>query len=808
MKNITLYYFLFIFSFFCTTFSAYAQNYSIFGKAQSDTGEAISFAAVGLMQTADSSLVKAVAADENGDFRLIGIAKGRYFIVLTSVGYAPFRSTDFLLENQDLRLETFVLKGENILQEVEVKASKPLVEVLADKTVFNINGTIAAAGTSGLEVLRKAPGVMLDNNSNLIVEGKTGVQVYIDGKPSPLQGDALTNYLNTLQAADIEAIEIITQPSSKYDAAGSAGILNIKLKKDKNLGTNGTVGLGYSVWDNQRGNASLSINNRTRKRNSYLNYSNRVGETGHFTNLYRLQSNFIFDAQSTAIDRENSHNLRLGTDVFASKRSTFGVLLNANFSDRGFDNQAETPILVQNTKEILQILKADNTDDRRFSNLLGNLNYRYEDTTGRSFNVDFDLGRYDSDRTNYQPNFYYDATGTTLISQSIFEMITPTRIDLLSFKADYEQNFLKGKLGVGIKTSSVKTDNTFDFYDVNEQGTKVLNQDKSNRFFYDEQIHAAYLNYNRRWKKVNLQMGLRVENTVSDGKLNSNQTQNNARVRRNYTNLFPSGGLTYQANPHNSFALTYSRRIERPNYQHLNPFEMQLDELTLRKGNAFLQPQYTDNFKISHTYKYALTTAISYSFVNDFFAQVTQALDERRGFIQTQNIATQQTWSLNISYPFEVVKGWEAFLNVNAYHAAYKGKTEAFVAIEQTTLNVYGQNTFSLPKNFKIEVSGWYNSPSIWGGTYRTKSLGSLDLAVQKSFLENKLSARLALSDVFFTSPWRGDTEFDNVIIRGNGGWESRQLRFNLTYNFGNAQVKSAARRKIGAEDETNRIEK
>lgn len=801
--------FVFLFSlgiFFSS--SVFAQNHILLGTAQADNNEPVSFAAVGLMNVSDSSLAKAAVADADGNFRIIDVKNGNYFLVISSVGYQNYTSSIISVNENSLKeinLNKFTIKSDNVLEAVEIVAKKPMIEVLADKTVFNVEGTIAASGNSGLEVLRKAPGVILDNNNGIIVEGKSGVQVYIDGKRSVLQGEDLTNYLNTLQASDIESIEIITQPSSKYDAAGSAGILNIKLKKNKNFGTNGTVGLGYSVWNNQRYNGSISLNNRTKKTNTFLTYSNRFGETGHYLNLYRKQNGFIFDAKDKSIANRNSHNFKVGTDFFATKKSTFGVLVNGNFSDGSFTTNTRTPIINQATNERMQVLKASGNNLSSLYNVLANLNYRYEDTTGHTFNVDLDYGKFADKASNYQPNHYYDATETNIISQFTYKMFTPINIDIATFKADYEQNFLKGKLALGVKSSMVNTDNTFDFYDEID-GVQFLNQTKSNNFVYKELVNAAYFNYNKKWKKMNLQLGLRAEHTNSDGKLTSNQTENNQRVKRDYLNFFPSGGLTYNSNQNNSFGLIYSRRIERPNYQNLNPFQEQIDELTLRKGNAFLRPQYTDNIKFSHTYKYTLNTSISYSYINDFFGQVTTSQDERRSVIQEQNIATQQTWSFNVSYPFDVNKWWNVFVNLNAYNSSYKGKTADFVSISQSTLSFYGQNTFTLPKGYKFEVSGWYNSPSVWGGTYKTNALGSLDLAIQKNFLEDKFSLRLSMSDVFFTSPWSGTTKYGDVVINGSGGWESRQVRINLSYNFGNNKLKSARNRKTGAEDENNRV--
>uniref|UniRef100_UPI00262E9D64 outer membrane beta-barrel family protein n=1 Tax=Winogradskyella sp. TaxID=1883156 RepID=UPI00262E9D64 len=298
----------------------------------------------------------------------------------------------------------------------------------------------------------------------------------------------------------------------------------------------------------------------------------------------------------------------------------------------------------------------------------------------------------------------------------------------------------------------------------------------------------------------------RMENTQSDGILTSLQEDQNDRVKRNYTDWFPSGGLTYQMNQKNSFALIYSRRIQRPNYASLNPFEYKIDELSFSKGNPFLQPQYTDNIKLSHTFNYRLTTSLSYSFVRDFFAQITEAVGDDQNFLITRNVANQKVINLGVSYPTRFTDWWSIYFSVNAFRSIYEATNPDFNEISQNTLSLYAQNTFKLPKGFRAEISGWYSSPSVWGGTYETSGLGSLNIAVQKRFFDDKLTARLSFNDILFTSPWEGTTEFGNLIINGDGGSDSRQVRFNLTYNFGRNEIKKARKRDTGLEDEKNRI--
>ena len=421
-------------------------------------------------------------------------------------------------------------------------------------------------------------------------------------------------------------------------------------------------------------------------------------------------------------------------------------------------------------------------------------------------NMDIDFGKYNSDRDAFQPNIYFDADEENVLRENITQQITPIDIDIVTFKTDYEQDLFKGKLGLGGKLSFINTNNVFDFF-VQEGGNFVLDPLQSNTFDYSEQINAAYLNYNLKKGKWNVQAGLRMENTISEGDLSSAQQMDNDLVKRNYTDFFPSGGLTFQMNRKNQFALTYSKRIQRPNYSSLNPFEYKIDELSFSKGNPFLQPQYTDNVKLSHTFNYRLTTSISYSYVSDFFARVTVAEDNSRNFLTTLNVANQEIWNLGISYPKQLTKWWNLYLSVNAYTSKYIPTSPQFIGVSQETLSLYAQNTINLPAEFRMEISGWYSSPSIWGGTYRTNSLGSLNLAFQKKFLEEKLTARLAFNDILFTSPWAGTTQFGELFISGSGGNDSRQVAFSLSYNFGSNEVKKARSRKTGLEDEQKRID-
>jgi hypothetical protein len=255
----------------------------------------------------------------------------------------------------------------------------------------------------------------------------------------------------------------------------------------------------------------------------------------------------------------------------------------------------------------------------------------------------------------------------------------------------------------------------------------------------------------------------------------------------------------------NSWSLVYSKRIQRPSYQALNPFEFQLNELSFMKGNPFLQPQYTDNIKLSHTHKYVLTTSVSYSIINDFFAQITEVFDENRNFLQSRNVATQEVYNLNISYPFTIKKKISIYANVYSNFSDFTGTDDSFIDIEQFTYGGFAQASYPITESLNFQMNGWYSSPSLWGGTYRTKSLGSLSLAMQKKW--DKLTAKVSFNDVFYSQPWRASTEFPGLSSQGRGGSDSRQVQLYLSWNFGNKEVKSKKERKTGADDLDKRIE-
>jgi iron complex outermembrane recepter protein len=796
------------------------QAQKIIGKIKDESGKGLEKTTITLLRAKDSAEIKFNATDKSGGYVFSAINPGNYIVKVTHIGYVTHYSDAFELKSgMDFNVPDLnLVKSAAVLQGVSVSASKPMVEVKADKTILNVEGTINATGNDALELLRKSPGVLVDKDDNLSLAGKNGVQVYIDGKPTPLAGADLAAYLKSLQSAQIEAIEIITNPSAKYDAAGNAGIINIRLKKNKTFGTNGSVNAGYNIGVYPKYNGGFSLNHRNKNVNIFGNYNYNNSKNSMLFELYREQLDTIFDQKNQFLSTNKSHGFKGGLDYFINKKSTIGVLINGNISDNSNLTNSRTPIIYKISKITDRILVANNSSEQERNNVNFNLNYRYVDTSGRELNLDGDYGLFRINSNQLQPNYYYDPSGTTIQSQTIYRFISPTDIDIYTLKGDYEQNFKKGRLGLGFKSSIIRTENNFGRYDVQQLNPEVKQLDvpRSNQFNYSENINALYVNYNKQLKGVMIQAGLRMENTNSTGDsygLNANGTVNNSSkltFERKYTDIFPSAAISFNKNPMKQWGISYSRRIDRPAYQDLNPFEFKLDEYTFMKGNTELRPQYTNIISLTHTYKYKLTTKLSYSHVADVFTQLVDTTEKSKSFMTKKNLATQDVFNLNISYPFSY-KAYNAFVNLSGNYSHYKadfGGGNRVVDLDVVSFNIYMQHSINIgKKGWKAEASGWYNSPSIWGGTFESKALWSMDAGVQKTLFKGKGNLKVSVSDIFYTMRWRGTSNFAGQLLSVSGRPEARQLRTSFSWRFGSNQVKSARQRKAGLEEESSRTQ-
>ena len=794
--------------------SAFAQEAALVGMIKDADDQPALFANVALYTLGDSTLSKVETTNDAGIFRMEGLQAGRYFLKATYVGSPDLVVEDIELAatgQRDLGILTF---GRSAIElaEATVKASRAMVEVKADRTVFNVQGTINSTGSDAISLLRMAPGVAVDNNDNINVLGRSGVLLYVDGKRLPLTGDDLTNYLRNLPADQIDRIEIISNPGARYEAEGNAGIIDVRLKKDDRNGGNATVSGTTSQGRYNRSNINASANYRNNKFNTFA--TGGLGSSEGFNNMEfeNVQNGLSLDETSKMVYNNNSADLRIGADIFLAPQHTIGALVNVRQnSGENFSTNRNSISTVATPGVIDSILIAEDQSTTTRSQQAYNINYRFDNGKGRSLNVDLDYGRYENDAERLQPNRYFDAAEKVLLTEIVNSFQTPSVIQISTAKADYEDNLWSGRFAAGFKLSRVVSDNTFLFYDV-INGAPLLNDRSSNLFDYNESVYAAYLNYSKQiGEKVNVSAGLRAEQTDAEGNLQAFLPElQEPPVVFEYLSWFPSFGVAWQLTRQNTLALNYGRRINRPDYNVLNPFNNQLSQLSYEKGNPFLRPEIVNNIEVGLTIAYRYNFKVAYSRTTD---QITRLIapddsDPRAGFITWDNLANQDVFSFNLSAPIEVMKGWNAYVNLSASHLNNQADygDGAIVDLQAFTYSIYQQSTFDLPAGLKGEISGYFSGPGVWGGVFKYESNWSLNLGLQKKFLEDKLNVRLAANDLFYQTGWDGTSFFDGLQVnRARGRWDSRRISLSLTWDVGNQKVKSR-KRKTGLEEEAGRI--
>lgn len=802
MKNL-----LFIIVLFFSSQLIVAQSV-IKGKVTDDKGAGVPYATILVYKAADTTMAKGEVTHSDGTFQVEGLKEGKYWMKISYVGYQDHKSDMINLNGESVFLPPIKLIASSVgLEGVEVKAQRSIIQMLPDKTVFNVDGSINATGHDALELLRKSPGVVVDNEDNITLSGKSGVKVFVNGKPTYLSNEDLAAYLKNMQSTEIDAIEIITNPSAKYEAEGNAGIINIRLKKDKSMGLNGSVNLGYSISKHAKYNASTSLNYRQGRVNLFGTYSFFTGAGSNYIDIYSLQNNLIIEKYNSGVWNPTNHSARVGMDYSINKFHTIGIMANGYYNTMENKGTSTNTFTRQNDKQLISILDANSNTTGSRENLNSNLNYVFNNGKNVTLNVDLDYGIFRNSRDNYQPNYYKDPQTGAILNEVVNTSYAPTDIDIYVGKIDHERPFLEGTLAVGGKSSFVTTNNTYDFYNV-INSEEILDKDRSNNFVLDENINAVYTSYSRKINDFSINAGLRVEQTNSTGILTSYKDTEDDVAERHYTDFFPSGGVAWQASKVHQWRLNYSRRINRPDYQDLNPFEWKMTEISFMRGNPFLKPQYANVLSLSHSYKHFLNTTLSYTYTKDFFARITDSVDVNKSYLEPVNLDYQKVINLTVNAPFSPKKWWNTYTNLSVYnqHNFAESVNGRNVDVSVTTFSAYHQSSFMLPMDFSVQISGWYNSPSVWSGVMQTEANYSIDLGAQKRFLKGRATLKATFSDIFNTAPWVAVQEFPGYYASVNGGWESRQLRLNLSYNFGNQEVKKNRNRKTGLDQELERV--
>ena len=760
-----------------------------------------------VLRGADSGMVKTAVTDAAGTFAVSIPDAGSYLIQAQMPGYETTYSSAFSIDAEGLVLPDILMaasaKG---LKEVTVRSQKPLLEVHADKIVMNVEASVTGAGSTALELLQRAPGVTVDQNDNISMKGRQGVNVMMDGKLLPIRGSDLANVLKGMPAASIEKIELISNPGARYDAAGTGGIINIKTKKDKRIGTNGSVTAGYGQGVYPKANSGFNLNFRDKKLVLYSSYNfsyrkgiNNLGLFRRFYDNGNVLSTYDQENDMTMI--LNNHYGTIGADYTISPKTTIGTMLTGGIN--GFDLTGTSGATVLDAKEApASYFHTDRSNGNSWTNYGINLNLRHQlDTSGSEISADGDYAHYANASDQTLQTAYRLMNGSVQRPDYVLYGTMSGYTDIRSLKVDYTRPFSKSlRFEAGLKSSLVRADNNPVFYD-RSGGGNAYDSGKSNHFIYDEQINAVYLNASKDWEGWGMQAGLRGEQTLAKG----HQLVSDERFDRNYAQLFPSLALTRHINPQNDLGVTLSRRIDRPNYQQLNPFRRYLDVSSVNQGNPYLLPALTWTAELSHTWKGRFITQASWSRTTDVITQVIQPEAGQTTIVTDKNLATNTVYSLSGSYPLQPAKWWSSVNNIVAYYTHYEGNLANTPLSDGTpAFNVYSQNSFTLPNDWTAELTGWFQSEQRYGYMHIEPQY-AVNVGVQKVFWEKKATLRMNVSDMFLRQNPNGRSEFadyheDFTVLR-----DSRVATVTATYRFGKRTVPPVRRRDRGAEDELRR---
>ena len=786
------------------------KNGKITGCVSEENGTKIELANITLHKSIDSTFVKASITNKDGYYEFENINEGDYYLKINFPNFEKYKSDKITIsQNQQVaNLPVIQLKSTSKkLSEVVVTKEKQFVERKLDKLVVNVENSIVSAGSTVLEVLQRSPGVTVNEETSINLKGKSGVIVMIDGKPTPLSGADLMAYLKSIPATNIQNIEIITNPSAKYDASGNAGIINLKFKKDKRDGFNGSTTLSYGQGIYPKPSASLNLNYRNKKWNFFGSHSiaNPHNYTYFFINRKFFDNNqnhiATFEQISNTKQPVLSNNTRLGVDFYANDKTVFGILLNGNFNKNKRDGN--TDATVTDANGILDYRTNTNIllNENRF-NGFANFNFKHSfNTEGREITADLDYGQFDANTVQDITNKNTSPSGS-LLSSSILNTQQEGLINVKSIKADYSHPFSKGaKLEAGLKSSLVTSDNDVRFYDV-ISGINQLDPSRSNHFIYKENINALYSNFSKEFTKWDFQLGLRMEHTNTNGE----QLSTNESFSRDYVNFFPNAVINRKFEKENSISLSYSKRIDRPTYRQLNPFRVFVDSYTYVSGDPKLKPVITNLYELNYTFRGKYIATLSYNKSKESITDIFVQDDVTKISYQIPaNMQDFEQYNLGIYVPIKYKTFLNSTLSASLFQNKYSSPLQGGnLKQEFTSWDMNMNNNFNLGKGWTAELSGLYQSKQVWGLFY-IRDLAQITTGVQKTSKNKNSTLKFSVSDIFKTNHIAVIVKYQNQDWFTERNWDSKVATLTYTYRFGKSSVAKARQHNSGVEEEKKR---
>lgn len=773
---------MFLLFFFCEYTNAQGKiQGAIFEKANSPA----SFATVALLAQKDSSIIKGRVAEDNGTFSFEKIPFGKYLIAITQMGFKKKFSDEIELTDSNtevIMLEMTLQEDAKVLSEVVVKAQKPLIEQAGDRMIVNVENSILSTGNTGLEVLKSLPGVRTEAGGGLSLRGKSNVMVMVDGKI--IAKEVAQALLENLQGDNIIKVELITNPSAKYDAQASGGILNIITRKGLAQGLNGNLRLGASQGRHGRVNTGIDFNYRKENLNLYGGYDYRYSER------FREESDLTDYRQSTVGEQRKSQNnsfstgglnaMKLGIDYSISKNHTIDLLAEGSFYkyDNSIDGEMSFQRNSTNIDSTLTSIGIPNGDIR-----LMNYSAAYKgilDSLGKEISVTASYIDYLGDGRQNFSSQTYTSERRTIGSLYQFRNFTPSSIKVFTAQVDYSQPISKtAKIDFGARLSDTKSDNKNLQELFLENAWKSVSNNQTN---YSENVLAGYISYSKEFGSIKSQIGLRAEQSNINLK---------SLVDTTYLNFFPSISLEKKFSNDYTLNFSYSRKIDRPAYEDMIPFTVVYDKYTANRGNSNLKPQYSNVFELSASLK-SWVVALNHTQINNPITEFADIDYKTRTMTTTIiNFNDRNSTSLNITIPINITSWWQSNNNILGIYNTLLLKN--YLGSDYNTnwfaSNINSINSFTIGKGLSAELIAYYQSAQT-DGLYNISDMGSVDLGLKKSFADKKATIQLGLKDLFLTQPYYIGIDYSTIKTFGYNKSDTRRINVNFTYKFGKKTVK------------------
>ena len=808
IHRLNIFLFMLMFSFISFTGAAQAI---VKGKVLDSANTPAPFISVALINANDSTLIKGNITNDKGEYEFETEKTGKYLIKAVSVGYSNSYSLVFEIDSlkKSVVVPDLILKpGAVNLNEVSITAIKPAVEFKDGMIVMNVEDSPLAAGNTVFDLLRRLPGVYVDNQNNISLNGKSGVRILIDGRLQRLSGQQLASMLMSMSAETVSKMEVMANPPVKYDAEGTGGLINIVTRKVKITGFSGNVAGGISKGYAYRGGIDASINYKGKKFTLYSNlgFGDRTFYAKYtFDKIVTLNNNQTYlNEIGETTDLQNYLTGKLGMDFYPNKKTTLGFMVNAGLNNTPHTDRGTNAVSGYNDVGF-DHYKFDMNENNKW--ILPTYNVYAErklDTLGGTLSFSADYIDYSQIRNILSENIFLNNINNEILPRNVFKAHHNSKVKVFAPKIDFKKNIGKTiSVEAGAKAGFTENTNDYTFARQNDTiGLFVQDTTVSNKYLYDEIILAGYLNFKKEFKNGSFQIGGRGENTD----VNAINKTSNFKLVRHYFRFFPNVSLSYSKNKDHSFQLSLSSRIQRPNYPDLNPYKSYQDNYSSTIGNPKLLPQGLYNLNLNYSFKNTIYNTLSYAYF------VTPVI-----YLDLQNDTTKETVSQaknftgnNYYYGYslfiqkQLKQWWNFSFNGTAYYAHFEGTINGnHFERATTTYNLWLTNDFVLPKKFKIQAIAVYNAPSIFGINYNGYHW-RLDIGVRKSFLKDKLIVNLNFADIFYTDVNRSLSKFQHQNTYFVSRNDTQRLQLNVNYKFGKIKVQ---KRELDGE-ESNRLNK